>query len=107
MYPTFSTFIPSAGVVLAVFWERDAFRNGKNVLENEIIILLLYRNGSVTGPVPEGLNGNAVEIGNSSRCCKFLLRIRGAERFKIMSLVQPQRAGKALKQERVRRPAFA
>ena len=69
-------------------------------------------------PSVTGLKGNAVRIGDSSRCCKFRFSpVRGPHRgpsatrenhtVTTLSATGPRGAGKASRQERVRRPAFA
>ncbi|MBP1645988.1 MAG: hypothetical protein H6Q16_1563 [Bacteroidetes bacterium] len=49
------------------------------------------------------LKGNAVKIGNSSRCCKFLSKDNVVL---ILFATNPLWIGKALKQKQVRRPAI-
>ena len=69
-------------------------------------------------PSVTGLKGNAVRIGDSSRCCKFRFSpVRGPHRgpsatrenhtVTTLSATGPRGVGKASRQERVRRPAFA
>lgn len=63
-------------------------------------------------PVPpstrgRGLKGNAVKIGNSSRCCKFPERGSPPPHRVPAIFATGHRAGKAPEQERVRRPARA
>ena len=54
-----------------------------------------------------GLKGNAVRIGNSSRCCKFPGSNTASATSSGNLLPLAPKAGKALEQERVRRPARA